>query len=476
VWIDGQNMMRFLLFFIITITLFSCNTKTDTSCGQAFIGGEIVNPVNDHLVLYDDTSPIDTLYLDKNNRFSYKIESLSPGLHSFIHGGEYQVIVLEPNDSIMMRLNTLDFDESLVFTGRGSKKNNYLINLYNKLDSEDKIIYEISKLEPIEFLSVIDSLTAEKLNNLDKFNLKYESSPLFKKVALASINYNYSAYKELYPFRYFGRFEIKDRSSLPNHFYDYRADIDYNDDVLKDFYPYYNFLFPHFNNLALDRYFELTKDSVFDRNSIVYNLNKLDLMNETVSNSDIKNNLLKYATRNFLSYNNSDADCDAMYESFQNKSTNEEHSEYITSLYNTIKKLRPGNKFPDVEVINYKNEVTNIDALFNKPTVIYFWSHAIKNHFKNSHNKVAELKVKYPNINFVSININADKLTMWKRLLHQNNFPLEGEYRFRDADAAKKILAIQYINKVMVVDKNNRIITSNANMFSSDFKELLDFL
>jgi hypothetical protein len=28
----------------------------------------------------------------------------------------------------------------------------------------------------------------------------------------------------------------------------------------------------------------------------------------------------------------------------------------------------------------------------------------------------------------------------------------------------------------MVVDKNNRIITSNANMFSSDFKELLDFL
>ena len=90
--------------------------------------------------------------------------------------------------------------------------------------------------------------------------------------------------------------------------------------------------------------------------------------------------------------------------------------------------------------------------------------------------KVAELKVKYPNINFISININADKLTMWKRLLNQNNFPLEGEYRFRDADAAKKILAIQYINKVIVVDRNNMIITSNANMFSGDFKELLDFL
>jgi hypothetical protein len=469
-------MKRFLLILFAIISLVSCDSKIDSSCGQAFIGGEIINPVNDHLVLYDDTSPIDTLYLDKDNRFSYKIETLSPGLHSFIHGGEYQVIILEPNDSIMLRLNTLDFDESLVFTGKGSKKNNYLINLYNDLDDEDKTIYEISKLEPEQFLTVIDSLKAEKIEKLDKFNLKYESSDLFKKVALASINYSYSTHKELYPFRYFGRHEIINRSSLPPNFYDYRAEIDYNDDVLKDFYPYYNFLFPHFNNLALDHYFELTKDTVFDRNSIVYNLNKLDLMNEVVEHKDIKNNLLKYATRNFLSYNNSDTDCDAMYTSFQSKSTNEEHSEYITSLYNTIKKLRPGNKFPDVELINYKNEVTNINSMFDKPTVVYFWSHAIKNHFKNSHMKVAELKVKYPNINFISININADKLTMWKRLLNQNNFPLEGEYRFRDADAAKKILAIQYINKVIVVDRNNMIITSNANMFSGDFKELLDFL
>lgn len=468
-------MKRILLILLVTL-VFNCESETETSCGQAFIGGEIVNPVNDYLVLYDNTSPIDTLYLDNNNRFSYEIASLSPGLHSFIHGGEYQVIVLEASDSIMLRLNTLDFDESLVFTGRGSKKNNYLINLSNSLDNEDKIIYEISKLPPAQFLASVDSLQFEKTKRLNKFITKYESSILFNKVANASISYTYSTHKELYPFRYFGKKELKNRSELPPNFYDYRADIDYNDDVLKDFYPYYNFLFPHFNNISLDRYFELTQDSIFNRNSVVYHMNKLDLMDNLVKNKDIKNNLLKYATRNFLSYNNSDADCDALYESYQNKSTNEKHSQYIASLYSTIKRLRPGNKFPDVEVLNHKNEIININAMFDKPTVVYFWSHAIKNHFKNSHVKVADLKKAYPDINFVSININANKLTMWKRLLYQNNFPLKGEYRFRDADAAKKILAIQYINKVMVVDKNNMIITSNANMFSSEFKELLNFL
>jgi len=113
-------MKRSFLVLFTIISLVSCISAIVSTCGQAFIGGEIVNPVNDHLVLYDDTSPIDTLYLDKDNRFSYNIETLSPGLHSFIHGGEYQIIILEPNDSIMMRLNTLDFDESLVFTGVGS--------------------------------------------------------------------------------------------------------------------------------------------------------------------------------------------------------------------------------------------------------------------------------------------------------------------------------------------------------------------
>lgn len=469
--------MKKLLLFLFTISvLASCNSNSESACNQAYIGGEIINPINDHIILYDDTSPIDTLYLDKDNRFSYEIGEVSSGLHSFIHGGQYQVLILEPNDSIMLRTNTLDFDKSLVFTGRGSKKNNYLIDLFNTLDGEDKVIYEVSKLEPEQFLYVVDSLKSEKLERLKRFTDKYESSALFNKVALANINYGYSTHKELYPFRYFDRDELKNRSSLPLNFYDHRTEIDYNDDVLKDFYPYYNFLFPHFNNLALEKYFELTNDSVFDRNSLVYHMNKLDLMDEMVEHEGIKNNLLKYATRNFLSYNNSDSDCDAMYESFLNKTTSEEHSEYITNLYNTIKRLRPGNKFPDVEILDHKNKVVNINEMFDKPTVVYFWSHAIKNHFKNSHKKVAEFKQKYPNVNFVSININADKLTMWKRLLRQNNFPLKNEFRFRDPMAAKKILAIQYINKVMVVDKNNRIITSNANMFSSDFKELLDFL
>jgi hypothetical protein len=468
-------MKRLIFISILCFTLFGCNSK-QTSCGQAYIGGEIINPNNDYLVLYDNLAPIDTLYLDENNRFSRSIENLNSGLHSFIHGGEYQVLILEPNDSIMLRLNTLDFDESIVFTGKGAKKNNYLINLFVTLEKEDKAMYKLSKLEPEQFQYRLDSLRNDKLAELNSFIERYPNSKLFNKVSKASIDFSYYAHKELYPFRHYGNYNLIDYNSLPEDFYGYRKTINYNDDDLKDFYPYYNFLFPHFNNLALDKYFETSENQVFDRNSIDYNLNKLQLIDSLVSNSSIKNNLLKYATRNFLSYCDSVEESEAICNSYLDKSTDKEHSEYITHLSNSLKKLHPGNKFPEIEITNYKGEVVNINTIIDKPTVVYFWSKAVKNHFKNSHKRVNVLKEEYPDVNFISININANHLNMWQKMLKQNNFKMENEYKFRDPEAAKKILAIHYINKVMVVNSNKEIITSNANIFNKDFKAILNDL
>ena len=468
-------MKQLIVLILIFATLLGCNNN-ESSCGQAYFGGEIINPSNDYLILYDNTAPIDTLYLDKENRFSFNIENLNSGLHSFIHGGEYQAIIIEPNDSILLRLNTIDFDESLVFTGRGARKNNYLIDLFISLESEGRMIYKWSKLNPKKYELKLDSLRLMKLNKLNVFNEKYPNSDLFNKVTKSSIDFSYYAHKELYPFRYYGNYKLVNNDSLPEGFFDYRNTINYNDEDLKDFYPYYNFLFPHFNNLALQKHFETSNESVFDRNSIHYNLIKLQLIDSLISNDAIKNNLLKYATRNFLSYCNSNEDSEAMFNSYISKSSNENHSEYITSLNNTLKKLYPGNKFPDIEITNYRNEVFNINTILSAPTVVYFWSKANKNHFRNSHVKIKELKDDYPNINFISINIDSNKTNMWIRMLKQNKFKADNEFKFRDPEAAKKILAMQYINKVIVVNNDKTIVTSKANIFSKDFIKILNTL
>jgi len=476
-------------------SFFGCG-PAENSCGQAYIGGEIINPNNDYLVLYRDNSPIDSVYLDENNRFSYTIESLNPGLHTFVHGGEYQIVIIEPSDSLMLRLNTIDFDESLVFSGRGAKKNNYLINLFLSLEKEEGSIFKYSKLNPELFQQKVDSIKDKHYKSLEKFNQRFAPSDLFKTVSSVGINYSYFTHKELYPYRHFGINREVKRDSLPKGYYDFRSEINYDDEALKDFAPYYNFLFPHFNNLATEKYFENTSKKHGDKNSnefnpinfentsiryvdrysIEFNVSKIELIDSLVHNEVIKNILLKYSTRNFLSHSTSYEDSDTLYNLYLRKNTSEDNEHYITSLYNTLKKLQSGNRLPEVELLNHKNQISTINSVSAKATVLYFWSHINRYHFKNSHKKVKQLKAAYPDIDFISININSNNASVWQRILKQNHIDIKDEYRFKNPQAAKKLLAIQYINKVIVVDNNKTIVSSNASLFNRSIKDLLEEL
>ncbi|NQX86971.1 MAG: hypothetical protein HRT67_13915 [Flavobacteriaceae bacterium] len=470
-------MMKHLIALVfLAVTCLNCKSN-DNSCGKAYFGGEIINPTSEYVILSDDlSSHVDTLYLDANNRFSHVVTTLVPGLYSFVHGGEYQIAVLEPNDSIMIRLNTYDFDESLVFTGRGSKKNNFLISQYVTLDKEEQHIYRNFHLSPQDFKLKLDSLKLQKKQKLNAFFLKHPSSELFIQVANSSIDFNYNAYLEIFPFRHYKKQELYKYDLISDDFYDYRTGINYDENIFSHYYPFYNFLLPHFDNLALEGYFRATNDSIFDKNSIVYNLEKLALIDAKVKHETIRNDLLKYCTKKYLSDANTMENCAKMYNSFLSKSSNKRDLQHISSVFTTLRNIQPGNRFPNVEIIDQHNKLKDISTIIDKPTVIFFWSKAIKNHFKNSHNKVNILREEYPNINFVSFNIDSNTSYFWKHLLHENKFPLEYEYRFKNPHAAKKILAINYVNKVMVLDKDGKITSSNASMFKRDFRTLLDTL
>ena len=120
--------MKNLLSILILTLIISCTTTNNKS--TIYFGGEIINPKSKYVVLLKDNNVIDTLTLNNQNRYIEKFKSLKEGLYTFKHGNEFQYIYLEPGDSILLRLNTWDFDESLVFTGKGSSKNEFLINLF----------------------------------------------------------------------------------------------------------------------------------------------------------------------------------------------------------------------------------------------------------------------------------------------------------------------------------------------------------
>ncbi len=467
-------MKLFTVALLALITVFSCKNNTKDDGDYAYIGGEIINPSNDYVLLYDTKDIVDTLYLDHNNRFLRKISNFESGLYTFVHGGEFQWILLEPKDSLLLRLNTIDFDESLVFTGNGARKNNYLVKTFLENEADNQKFRQLCQMEPEKFEHVLDSVRKSKLDELLSFLKQKEYSDLFKTIAETSINYNYYANKEIYPFGYYGYGNLIHYKDLPDNFYDFRKDIDYNIEALSEFYTYNKFLYSHFNNLALQKFYKnATHQDIFDSKSVIYNLEKLNLIDSLVTNEKIKNNLLKFTTRDFISTSGDSVETQKVLNSFLQKTSSVKDKEIINGLVFSIKGLKKGNKLPTLVLVDYNDNDVVLDSIITKPTVIYFWSSTLPLLMRNSHYKVSQLITKFPNIDFIGININDNDNAHWKNILDQYEFPVTKEFQFKDPNEAHEALAINSVNKSILVGKDSKIINANALLFTSEFEDQL---
>ena len=83
--------------------------------------------------------------------------------------------------------NTLDFDESLVYSGMGSEKNNFLIDMFLIYEDEEKAVNKYSELSPEEFLTKIDSLKSMKETLLNDINTKDPSSGVTELICAFSL-------------------------------------------------------------------------------------------------------------------------------------------------------------------------------------------------------------------------------------------------------------------------------------------------
>lgn len=462
------------LSLLIIVTLFNCKKEGNNSeDNYAYLGGEIMNPNSDFVVISKADVIIDTIKLDNRNRFLYKIVNLKEGLYTFYHGGEIQMVLLEPKDSLLFRLNTLEFDESLVFTGIGDKKNNYLMNEFLENEIQETKVFKYCQLNASLYEKRMDSLNTIRLNKLDVFNTKYKPSPLFNKIAKGNIDYFYFSSKEVYPFVHHDKDKVKILKSLPENFYNYRRSINYNDDFFKEHNPYNSFLRYSVNNFALANHLRHSNNDDFKRNSICYNLDKLKIVDSLITNKTIKNELLYYITSNYLSKNLILDNNTMLVNSYLSKSTDDVSKAEIKRFMASLNNLKEGNRFPDIALIDYKNNELEINTIINAPTVICFWSIKFYNHFRESHYKINELKEKYPEVKFIVINIDDFGMESPRMSLKENSFGFNDEYQFKNPKQSIETLAIQPMTKTLVIDKYKKIVYSNANIFSRVFEEQL---
>lgn len=464
-------MIRLLTLLFISSILFSCNSKKERS-GNTYFGGEIVNPKNSHIIIFKDGIRIDSVSLKEDNTFLYKFKNPTAGIYTFKHN-EYQMFYLHPGDSLMVRVNTMDFDESLHYSGFGAKENNFLIRLYLQNEAEVKQLENYYLLSPEGFSKKMDSLDAVHQADIKKFVQKNKPSEGFVTTVESSVTYNAYLKKEMYTSVLNRNTERVADATFPKDFYDYRKKLDLSNNNLRSFYPYYRFLDIYFDNLTYPKYDE---GAPRDRVSFEHNKEKIRIIDKLVKNDSLKNSLIRRNARRYLLATKDPENGREMVEILKKYDPNPFHQKEIETLARATIKLTPGQKVPNVLLVNYKNEGKGLREILQKQTVIYFWSMESIKHFKDIHAKVAELSSKYPEFEFIGINTDTH-YKKWLQTVKTSGFNKKKEYQLEDIQSAERSLVLTSNNKALIIKKNGEILESNTNLFSPDIEgQLLAFL
>jgi len=452
--------LSYLLFFI---AFMSCTENTEIE-DATYFGGEIINPKDDFVLLYKDETLIDSIPLDNKNRFLYKLKDFIPGLYHFNHK-EYQYVYIEPKDSIIFRLNTIDFDESLTFSGKGAHKNNFIINTFLDNENHSSKSGKLYKLPPKKFSTLISGELIQRIDMLEQHKERYEFSDGFMDVANAHITYHFYTIKERYPIYN----KLQADSIDVNSFYEFRKSIDFNTGNLGSFYPYYEYLYALIDNLSVKR----LKNSSKKEDHITNYTSKTEVIDSLVQNQNLKNQLLKNTTLHYLKNVKCGNQATSILTGFDKYNSDSANKEKITGLVNAIKRLSYGNPMPDFSVISANNQIIAFKkTLQNKPTVIYFWSSDNPRHIKSVHSRVRQYATN-SDYNFVGISLDKNKKD-WK--FYAQKFNLKNGFSLETPKETREELLIQNINKVYVLDKNAKILSTDLNIFDPHFNKKLKSL
>ena len=461
-----NSKLKFLkLIIAIIILLFPISCSEDNQNNSFFLGGEIINPSSGYVNFYYNNIKIDSIQLDSQNKFFKKIEDIRPGIYRIEHVPENQNIIVENGDSLWIRVNVEDFRESLTFSGKGSSKNNFLVDMSILDDSETVYISEIYSQESKVFRRAIDSLIDEKNKIWELFNRSADQKRLSKNITKASIKYNYFNKLERYALL---RGKDWDKSEKEEYF-SYRERMNLDDSDLSLFEPYITYLMNYFNEKTLDS----GKVYLYEKNNTDFNIKKLLIIDSQITDQSLKNNLARAtAIEEILNFKNNDYH-DEFIDYYTYVNSSEQYLNEITKLYRDIEKMKKGNSLPDIKILDFKGSTkSSLNELKGSKSLIYFWSQTQMNHYRRTIRRVEELKVQFPDYRFVGICIQpyTDMVSQAQNIL---NLDLSNQFSFKDFESSSKDWVLTYLNKTIITDQKVNIVDGFSNLFTNEIENIL---
>ncbi|MAO97555.1 MAG: hypothetical protein CMC06_00730 [Flavobacteriaceae bacterium] len=286
--------------------------------------GKILNNTSDSISIYKDNNMIYESVVDVDGLFNITIDTITSGLYTFYHEPEFQYIIIDENDNLQIRLNTLDFDESLVYTGKGSSKNNFLMDVFLRSENDELDINSKLDLAFDTFKNLVDSLYNKQMNSFKLFKENNILSNSSKEIINTAILYPYISKFHSYIIR--NNIEEEIQKDL---FINYQNEISYDLDALAYFKPYIDFLYLHiYNNVKIKKDYE---------NSLDFNIQRLLYTDKIIKSKLVKSRVLRFHAFGFILQRQDDVKNKTFLKAFFEISKDKKVNEEINNLYNELK-------------------------------------------------------------------------------------------------------------------------------------------
>jgi len=462
--------IKVIAFLVPLLALMSsCKNEFKRNDYVAYFGGEIVNPNNPYVLFCKDNEVIDSIKLDKNNRFFVQFDSLAPGLYTFKHEPEYQYVYFDKNDSLMVRVNTRDFDNSVIFCGRGDQKNNFLMEQYLKNEKDRNKIFETFDYDIEQFNKAIDSSykVATKFYASKKEEIKWSED--FDVYAKASLDFPYYSRRELYPMVHKMRTGKDVYEKIPQDYYDFRKNIDCNNAALSDFSPFVMYLSHMLNNMgAINYHNHFTEVDL----ALKTNINKMTIADTLIKNEKVKNTILNNIAFTYLLEDQNMVNNQSFLATYYKISTDKSQKNEIIKIGDAIQLLKAGSKLPEATLLNSNGQKVSSNTFANQKTVVFFWTAKAVSHFEAAHKKIIDFRKKHPEYQFVGINLN-DTQEEWKGIMAKYKFGGVTELRCTDFEDLKSKWVITKIHRTIILGDKGLIKNAFTNIFELNFEEEL---
>ncbi len=441
------------------ILLSSCNFNNNK---VSYFTGKIIKKTTDKISILKDEYILNETLISNDGVFFMSLDSIKDGLYNFKHLPEFQYVLFENGDSLVLRLNALDFDESLVFNGKGSSKNNFLIDIFLSHENEENYLNSNFRENPYNFKNIIDSLLNIKQLQFEDFKKLKKSNKTSELIIEHAIKLPLYLKLEAY----LSGLKTKEELNMSSeNFYNFRSDINLNIEELSNFKPYLDYIILRTNN-----------ESGIDFNSfsnldLQFNLDRIKFVNATIINPVLKSKILRYIAFEYLLKEDILIDIETFLNMFLEISVDQKTNLEIKQLYSNISFLQKDKYLPEIELTNTYGKSKNItDFISNKPIIYIFWSYELNSHKITLFDKVFDFIKSNNKYNFHCININSSKIK-WRESLSfikkNNNIK---HFIANDFNNMSKKMILNNLNKTIKTDRKGKIISissiNNLNKFN----------